>query len=170
MAAARSGLKVCGLRAEVGDPYTDRQLTPTRRADGPSACPGNSLHEPGTRRRERRFLGTWSKPKNPFACGTQATPVFCGRSGSEMSWTCPCAERRTGAVCRKAYGCPQQCGRRGRGVSPSRSARPLGSERQQTTGEPWSRTKPGAMTRVWSSYARARRCSKSEAGGCLTIE
>ena len=78
MAAARSGLKVCGLRAEVGDPYTDRQLTPTRRADGPSACPGNSLHEPGTCRRERQFLGTWSKPKNPFACGTLAKSFASG--------------------------------------------------------------------------------------------
>src|SRR5262245_39642649 len=35
------------LRAKAGDPQSDGRLTPTRRADGPSACPCDSSRGPG---------------------------------------------------------------------------------------------------------------------------
>ena len=36
------GPECCGLRTKVGDPRSDRRLTPTQRADGPSAYPCDS--------------------------------------------------------------------------------------------------------------------------------
>ena len=47
MAATMSGLNAADYGRKSGIRWTDRRLTPTRRADGPSACPCDSSHGPG---------------------------------------------------------------------------------------------------------------------------
>ena len=150
-----------------------RRLTPARRADGPSACPGGSPHEPGTCRQKRQFLGTCSKPRNPFACGTRALSRFRG-----------CL------FCRvpKAHGSHVLAhGAAGAVKRPVVPHAPSGGLRNRTTGAPWGRTKHGAMTCVRTPVARMSvaqsgtcrdaapgfRCAPSglrRCAGCLTIE
>jgi hypothetical protein len=45
------------------------------RADGPSACPGSSLHERDKRRHQRRLLGHVSKPQNPSRAERRRCPA-----------------------------------------------------------------------------------------------
>ena len=63
-----------GLQARTGITILENAWahTPVTRADGPSACPGDSSHERGASA-QATTPGTWSKPRNPSACGTQAS-------------------------------------------------------------------------------------------------
>src|SRR5204862_3237443 len=74
--------------------------------------------------------------KNPFACGTQAKTAFCGRFSLAAGPLPGCRLRKRHA------GCPQQCGRRGRGVSPSVPHAPSAKRNRddrQTLGPEWTR-------------------------------
>jgi hypothetical protein len=119
-------------------------------------------------------------------------PVQLIRS-SAMGWTTARVPTR-----KRQAGCPHQpCGRRGRGETPCRSARPYRGEEQddrRALGPDETRCDDACLlvARMERSAirgscrgvsplialrsiratkkARARRSSKSEAGGCLTIE
>ena len=100
--------------------------------------------------------------------------------------------RRSAGPCpwprKRRAGCPyaNTCGRRGRGETPCRSARPYGGGRNRKTGKPWGRTKHGAMAHVCSSSPDGAQrnpgadsaipdCAALHPGyegsaGCLTVE
>jgi hypothetical protein len=92
VAATMSGLNACGLRTRVGDPPADRRLTPTRRADGPSACPCDSSCGPGGVDASDNSRSAMQQAAKPIACGTQAT--ICVRGLLPL----PCAFAHGGHV------------------------------------------------------------------------
>ena len=103
-----------------------------------------------------------------IACGTQAKPASKARFSSTgfERWAGP------PPVCRCKHGTrdarTKHCGRRGRGVSPCRSARPFGGEGTSKRPAAPSRTGRGAMMRVRSNPhpEEARSAvSKGEAEG-----
>ena len=123
--------------------------------------------------------GTCSKPQSPSACGTQAKYLLPGRAAflrrkgkvappfALNEQRLPCAVSTGCQVCRLRAGRPGAAGavKRQAFRTPLRGRRKAG----MTGGPQPERT--GAMTCVWSSDARrARRSSKSEAGGCLIFE
>ncbi len=66
------GPECCGLRVKAGDPLSDRRLTPTRRADGPSACPRDSSCGPGGVGGSDNSRSAMQQAAKSIACGTQA--------------------------------------------------------------------------------------------------
>ena len=131
--------------------------TPATRADGPSACPGDSSHERG---RVGASDNPWdmqqaAKSTRVRNAGEDLLPrPGSAQRSSALGWTTARVPRKRRAGCPHA----NPCGRRGRvkrGETPCRSARPYGGGRNRKTGEPWGRTTHGAMTCVWETEPRA---------------
>ena len=153
---------------------------------GRSKCmPARQLARSGRGRRKRQF------PVSDAASRKIHSRAERGRrSASEAVVVAVCESTRRPCV---------RTWRRGRGETPCRSARPFRGKRNREDRQALGRTGHGAMTRVRTpvarmsdsdirdgtprvssrislrscglrTSARARRSSKSEAGGCLTIE
>jgi hypothetical protein len=152
VAATMPGLRPADYGWNVREPWRSRRLTPARRADGPSACPGGSPHEPGTCRQKRQFLGARSKPQSPSACGTQAKTAVRGRSGSRRTTARLRYLAHAGtrvSFAKAAYGCSHaNAGAAGAALRPVVPHAPTGQARTEMTGVPCGRSEHGAMTCV----------------------
>ena len=140
--------------------------TPATRADGPSACPGDSSHE----------RGRVGASDNPWDMQQAAKSTRVRNAGEDLLPRPGSAQRSsalgwaTARVPRKRHaGCPyaNTCGRRGRGETPCRSARPLGEMRNRITGKPWGRTKHGAIMRVRKLEPRAHTSTLHPEEACV---
>ena len=107
--------------------------------------------------------GTCSKPQSPSACGTQAQYLLPRRAAFEAKEGGPAVcshEQRLPCAPAQAPGVPVACRhtwRRGRGETPGVPHAPTG-EMRKARGRPAcprAGQRTGAMTRVWSSDARA---------------
>ena len=157
----RSGMRVAATMPDPGRSEDRRSLengqgqTPATRADGPSACPGDSSHE----------RGRVSASDNPWDMQQAAKSIRVRNAGedllprpgsaqrsSALGWDhCPCAAK---AACGLPASKP--CGRRGRGFSPSRSARPYGRRKATDDRQPQAGQRTGAMMHA---------CSPDDIGG-----
>ena len=102
-----------------------RGQTPARRADGPSACPGDSSHE----------RGRVGASDNPWDMQQAAKSIRVRNAGEDLLPRPGSAQRSSAlgwttarVLAKAACGLPasKPCGRRGRGETPCRSARPYG--------------------------------------------
>ena len=160
----------------IADPLDGgRGQTPAQRADGPSACPGDSSHE-------RRRVGASDDPWDMQQAAKSTRVRNAGedllpRPGSASTilrrsgWaTAACAAKAAGGHARMTT----HAGAAGRGETLCRSARPDGEARNKTTGEPWGRTEHGAMARVLAVSTRGSAmpgvCPQRRSRGCLTTE
>ena len=168
MAAARSGLKVCGLPMERRG--AARRQAVERRPGGRTVQvhvraavrtnqaradkSGNSWGHAASRKIHSR-AERWREPRSrPVRCDAGPRPYVVCESGRRepVRWSLAKVS---------AYGCSMRglrglsCGRRGRGVSPSRSARLYGDEGTGIAGMPWGRTRTrGDDARLWVSRCR----------------
>ena len=179
----RSGMRVAATMPDPGRSEDRRSLengrgqTPATRADGPSACPGDSSHE----------RGRVGASDNPWDMQQAAKSIRVRNAGEDLLPR-PGSAQRSSALgwttarvpSKAACGLPasKPCGRRGRGETPCRSARPYGERDEEKTGEPCAakggrscrgrvfflarreagarcRTTHGAMTRVCSPDKRS---------------
>ncbi len=151
--------------------------TPATRADGPSACPGDSSHE----------RGRVGASDNPWDMQQAAKSTRVRNAGEDLLPRPGSAQRSsalgwaTARVPRKRRaGCPyaNTCGRRGRGETPCRSARPYGGDEEQnnrqalgpdqTRGDGATSTMMQRVRAALPGVARTRRGERSRR--CLTIE
>ena len=143
--------------------------TPATRADGPSACPGDSSHE----------RGRVGASDNPWDMQQAAKSIRVRNAGEDLLPRPGSAQRSsalgwaTARVPRKRRaGCPyaNTCGRRGRGETPCRSARPYGGDKEQDDRQalgPDQTRGDGARLRERRAVPGVARRAKP---GCLTIE
>ena len=175
----RSGMRMAATmpdpgRSEDRRPENGQGQTPATRADGPSACPGDSSHE----------RGRVGASDNPWDMQQAAKSIRVRNAGedllprpgsaqrsSALGWTTARVPSR-----KRQAGCPyaNTCGRRGRGFSPSRSARPYG-RRKAFIWREWRKR----QARVTTGSPRPDKeqgddaCSEQAehaSSGCLTIE
>ena len=123
--------------------------TPATRADGPSACPGDSSHE-------RARVGA---SDNPWDMQQAAKSIRVRNAGEDLLPTARFSSTIFGVGLdhrsvprrengRRAARIQTMRGRRGRGETPCCSARPYGGDEEQDNRQPWGWMKHGAMAHV----------------------
>ena len=134
-----------------GRDILERTGTDAGATGGRSKCmSGRQLARTGARRRKRQPLGHGANREIHSRAERRRRTASEARFSSTIYGVgldhCPCAAK---AAC----GMPasKQCGRRGRGETPCRSARPFGQGKATGDRRTPSRTGRGAMTCVWAS-------------------
>src|SRR5436190_14043228 len=134
-------------------------MTPAQRADGPSACPGNSLHERG-RVGGTAPPGTCSKPQSPSRAERRAKYLLLWRAAFERRKSkvalpgalheqrVACASCAGRQVCRLRVDIP---GAAGAVKRPGVPYAPSGETESKETGFPRAGQRTEAMTRDYTS-------------------
>src|SRR5262245_56115156 len=110
-------------------------MTPTRRADGPSACPCDSSHGPG---------GVGASDNSRSVMQQAEKSMRVRNAGEEL--------RPRLLFCRvlSAHGCHVFAHGAAGAVKRLSFRTPLRGNEEQDDRQPWGRTRHGAMTRVWT--------------------